>query len=331
MEPAARLAIVIAGNFSGDDDNADPYSLLTYLPDELAGSCDLIEWSCQPSSHYTMKLMVEMSNMLETLVEQDYSGIIVVSGSGVMEEMSYMADLLWQHPQPVIFANLMVQGRAGVKEGLMNLHCSVLAALSPDAQGKGVLVCSSGELFAAAEVVMVDPTSPDNAFQSPVKGSVGKMLNGEIKFFRNVRRPEFLARRPETPAQVEILWASIGGGECIISSLSQNKELEGFVLAGFGAGNIFPTWIPHLRNILRRRIPVAIVSRCFQGHVHVTNSFEGGFMKLEEMGVMPAGKLTPYQARIRMSLGIAAGLTERGLRLYMLNQPVSDDTPVLYK
>lgn len=92
MEPAARLAIVIAGNFSGDDDNADPYSLLTYLPEELAGSCDLIEWSCQPSSHYTMKLMVEMSNMLETLVEQDYSGIIVVSGSGVMEEMSYMAD-----------------------------------------------------------------------------------------------------------------------------------------------------------------------------------------------------------------------------------------------
>ena len=331
MEPAARLAIVIAGNFSGDDDNADPYSLLTYLPEELAGSCDLIEWSCQPSSHYTMKLMVEMSNMLETLVEQDYSGIIVVSGSGVMEEMSYMADLLWQHPQPVIFANLMVQGRAGVKEGLMNLHCSVLAALSPDAQDKGVLVCSSGELFAASEVVMVDPSSPDNAFQSPDKGSVGKMLNGEIKFFRNVRRPEFLARRPEIPAQVEILWASIGGGEYIISSLSQNKDLEGFVLAGFGAGNILPTWIPHLRNILRRRIPVAIVSRCFQGHVHVTNSFEGGFMKLEEMGVMPAGKLTPYQARIRMSLGIAAGLTERGLRLYMLNQSVSDDTPVLYK
>lgn len=82
--------------------------------------------------------------MFETLIEKSYTGIIVVSGSGVMEEMAYMADLLWQHDEPVIFANLLVQGRAGVKEGLANLHCAVLSAMSDDARCKGVLVCSSG-------------------------------------------------------------------------------------------------------------------------------------------------------------------------------------------
>jgi L-asparaginase len=331
LEPAAKLALVIAGNFSGDEENADPCSLLNYLPESLVGSCRLIEWSCQPSSHYSMKMTVEMANMFETLVEDGYAGIIVISGSGVMEEMAYLTDLLWQHDQPVIFANLMVRGRAGVKEGLMNLHCAVQAALSPEAEGKGVLVCSSGELFAASEVVMVDPASLDNTFQSPEKGSIGKMLNDEIKFFRNVRRPEFLARRPEIPAVVEIMWASLGGGERILASLATSRELQGFVLAGFGTGNISPAWIPHVRNILRRRIPVAIVSRCFQGYVSESNYFEGSFKKLTEMGVMSAGKLNPYQARIRMSLGIAAGLTDQGLSLYMLNQSVSEDSPLLYK
>ena len=331
MEPAPKLALVIAGNFSGEEENADPCSLLNYLPEELVLCCKLIKWSCQPSSHYSMQLTVEMANMFETLIEDGYTGIIIISGSGVMEEMAYLADLLWQHPQPVIFANLMVQGRAGVKEGLMNLRCSVLAALSPDAHGKGVLVCSSGELFAASEVVMVDPTSEDNIFQSPEKGSLGKMLNDEIKFFRSVRRPEFLAHRPQNPALVDILWASIGGGERIISMLADSREHQGFILAGFGTGNISPTWIPHLRNILRRRIPVAIVSRCFLGHVQETNHFEGGYYKLIEMGVMSGGRLNPYQARIRMSLGIAAGLTDQGLSLYMLNKPVSEDSPLLYR
>ena len=104
MEPAAKLALVIAGNFSGDEENADPCSLLNYLPEELASLCHFIEWSCQPSSHYSMKITVEMANMFETLVEDGYTGIIVISGSGVMEEMAYIADLLWQHQQPVIFA-----------------------------------------------------------------------------------------------------------------------------------------------------------------------------------------------------------------------------------
>lgn len=331
MESAAKLALVIAGNFSGDDENADPHSLLNYLPEKLASCCYLIEWSCQPSNHYSMKLTIELASMLETLIVEGYTGIIVISGSGVMEEMSYTTDLLWQHPQPVIFANLMVQGRAGVREGLMNLLCSVMAALSPDSKGKGVLVCSSGELFAASEVVMVDPTSSDNAFQSLEKGSLGKILNDEIKFFRNVPRPDPLAHRPETPAAVEIMWASLGGGEHIIASLTANKELQGLVLAGFGTGNVSPTWIPHVRNILRRRIPVAIVSRCFQGHVLETNHFEGCFKRLTEMGVMSGGKLNPYQARIKMSLGISAGLTDQGLSLYMLNQPVCEDSPLLYR
>ncbi len=331
MLQSQKLALVIAGSISADEDSADPSLLLNYLPQELACRCEIKEWSSQPSSHYSMSMTLAMEEMFESLAQEGYGGIIVVSGSGVMEEMAYFTSLLWQHPVPVIFANLMVQGRAGVKEGLMNLHCAVRAALSEETKDMGVLLCSSGELFAPDEVTLADPSSPDNAFQSIEKGSLGKMLNGEIKFFRAPKRQEFLARRPGEVPCVEILWASLGGGDLILSQLVCARELGGLVLAGFGAGNVPPLWIPQIRNIIRRRVPVSIVSRCLEGNVHKTNEFEGSFEKLLEMGVMSGGRLNPFQARIRMTLGIAAGLTDNGLSLYMLGRPVSDDINTLYR
>lgn len=328
----AKLAIVIAGGFSGDEENADPEVLLKYLPEEMAERCDFVEWSTQPSSHYSMVLTIEMANMIEKLVLEDgYAGVIVISGSGTMDEMAYLTDLLWPHEEPVIFANLMIRGRVGNEEGLVNLNCSVRAALSQDARSKGVMLCSSGELFAASEVIMFAPADPDNTFQSPGKDSIGKVLNDKIVFHRTPRRPEFLARKPKRAAGVDAIWSTMGGGERIISAIAKNDEIEGLVLAGSGTGSVPPTWIPFVRNILRRRIPIAIVSRCIQGQVMETNYFEGSFSKLMEMGAISGGRLNPYQARIRMSIGIAAGLTEEGLRLYMLNNFVNDESPTLYK
>jgi len=332
LDAETKLAIVIAGNFTEDEENADASTLLNYLPKEIAVRCELIDWSTQPSSHYSMQLTLEMANMLESLVtEKGYTGVIVISGSGVMEEMAYLTDLLWQHPEPCVFANLMVQGRAGVEEGLINLHCSVQAALSPEARDKGVMICSSGEFFAASEAVMVDPTMPENTFQSPGRGSIGKVLNNDVKFFRSPKRPGFLARKPKDVAAVEAVWSTLGGGERILSALASSQDIQGVVIAASGTGSVSPAWMPHIRNILRRRIPIVVVSRSFEGQVLPSNNFEGSFSKLLELGAMSGGKLNPYQARIRMALSLAAGLTEEGLRLYMLNQPVNEDISTLYK
>lgn len=330
MNPQSKVAIVIAGNFSADE-NADASILLNYLPDELARCCDIKEWSSQPSTYYSMQMTLALEETLEGIAEEGYAGLIVVSGCGVMEEIAYLVNLLWQRSEPVIFANLMVQGRAGVKEGLMNLHCAVLAALSPAAGNRGVLICSSGELFGAEDAVLADPESSDSSFQSPTRGSVGKMLNGELKFLCETRRPEFLAVRPKEIPYVEIMWASLGGGNCMLSSLLNSRELKGLVLAAFGAGNVPPSWVPMIRNLVRSRVEVAVVSRCFQGSVHKTNDFEGSFEKLEEIGVISGGKLNPFKARVRMALGISSGLTHNGLSLYMQNQPVSDNVTELYK
>lgn len=332
MDIDHKFALVIAGNFFGDDESAAPGAALSLLSAELRKKCEVVEWSCQPSTYYSFSLMMEMTAMLKKLAARGFDGVVVISGSAVMEEMAYLTDLLWQEDIPVIYTNLQCfAGSRAMEDMSMTLKCASLAAVSDEAKSRGVMVCSASELFAASDVVMFDPSSTDNALRSPSGESVGKMLNGRVIFTKTWRRPEFLARTPDGPANVEVVFSTMAGGVSILSHLASDKSLDGAVLAGCGLGSVPPAWLPHIRNLLRRRVPVAIVSRCIMGSVSDIGTYEGSHKKLLEMGVISGGRLNPYQACIRMTLGIAAGLTERGLALYMLNCPVSEDIPELYK
>lgn len=323
--------MVIAGDFCGEEGEAEKNPLSAILPEDIASRCDIVEWSTQPSSYYSLSLTLEMVNLCEKLVAGDgYGAITVVAGSAAMEEMAYMFDLLWPKEEPVVFANLIVKDGKCTEVGLDNLRASAVAALSPQSSGKGVTVCSDLKIFAASEVVMFDPIAPKNTFRSPACGPLGTVDGGKVNYVREPVRPQFLARKPERPADVETVWATLGGDERIISSIASARGVEGVVIAGMGMGSVPPSWIPNIMNIIRSRIPVAVVSRCFMGETHESNDFEGCYNKLVEIGVMPGGALNPYRARIRMSLGIAAGLTDKGLSKYLLDLPL-EDTPENYK
>ncbi len=84
MESKTKLALVIAGNFSGDEENADPCSLLNYLPEDIVDCCQLIEWSARPEP-FLHGVTAKWRNV-ETLGLAGYTGIIVILRSGVMEE-----------------------------------------------------------------------------------------------------------------------------------------------------------------------------------------------------------------------------------------------------
>lgn len=331
MFPSPKLALVIAGNFSEDEDNADLGVLCSSLPDELASCYEIKEWSCQPSTHYSMAFTLAMEEMFESQIANGCAGIVVLCGSGVMEEMAYFVNLLWRLPNPVIFANLMAESGENQHMGAVSLQSAMKAALSSETRDKGVLICSGREFFSANDAMLMDPALQEKAFIAPLNGPVASMIDNDIKFFKEPKRPAFLARRPKKIPYVEVMWASLGGGEQLLSSLASNRELGGLVLAGFSTGNVPPSWVPPVRNILRSRVPVVITSRCPRCVVHETNECEGSFVKLTEMGVIPGPGLSPLNARIRLSIGISAGLTEKGLRLYMLDQPLEGDMREFYR
>jgi L-asparaginase len=47
-------------------------------------------------------------------------------------------------------------------------------------------------------------------------------------------------------------------------------------------------------------------------------AYEGSAQKLLEIGVLSGGNLTPLQARLKLAVGIGAGLTGKDLQRYLL-------------
>ncbi|HBG14714.1 MAG TPA: asparaginase, partial [Synergistaceae bacterium] len=75
--------------------------LVEMLPADLKSDLQVIDWSHQPSSHYTIRMTTDLVELLRKLVKDGVSGIVVTCGTDSLEEMAYLTDLLWAYPQPV--------------------------------------------------------------------------------------------------------------------------------------------------------------------------------------------------------------------------------------
>jgi L-asparaginase len=181
------------------------------------------------------------------------------------------------------------------------------------------LVLSDSTLLSASDVVEVS-NYRCAGFKTPSCGIVAEFEGGELLALCARDRNRVLPMNTQPARRVEIIYASLGGGEIILSAL-QNKgvdEIDGLVLAALGDGEVAPSWTPYIKKFLKEEIPVVLTSRCINGKVIPGFNFEGSAYRLIEMGVFDGGGLNPVQARIKMSLGLGAGLKGEELQAYIL-------------
>jgi L-asparaginase len=157
-------------------------------------------------------------------------------------------------------------------------------------------------------------------FETPNCGVIADFIGDELEILCSRDRSRVLPLDTQPVRRVEIIYASLGGGEILLSAL-QNKgadEIDGLVLAAFGDGEVAPSWIPYIKKYLKEEVPIVLTSRCINGKVISGFNFEGSAYRLIEMGVLNGGGLNPVQARIKMSLGLGAGLKDEDLQNYIL-------------
>ena len=293
--------------------------LVEMLPADLKSDLQVIDWSHQPSSHYTIRMTTDLVELLRKLVKDGASGIVVTCGTDSLEEMAYLTDLLWAYPQPVVFTGAMQPPGLQGSDAMANLSQAVKAASSECMWGMGVLACFQDQLFAASEVAK-EVAHRRDAFSAPGRGPVADFVGGEIRIIRKPNRPPAIEGAIMPAKDVEIVWASLGGGDWILSCISKSKSLEGLVLAGFGAGNIPPSWIQYLKPLIKNDTAVVITTRCRRGHTNTLYGYEGSARRLLEMGVMDGGGLRPEQARLRLAVGLGANFSREDLQLYLLGK-----------
>ena len=330
MENRDKIVVLLAGgrivqrHELHDNTELTEQELYALLPDDVKSHVVFQKWSFQPPSNYSLRMCADiMSVAAGDIHDEGARGVVITCHIQAMAELAYFADLIWELNPPVIFTGSIFNAGSQNSETALRLTQSVRAALSGLCTGKGALICIQDSIYAPADVLRISnfnrsgllafPESPLGVFSQP---------SGDYISLRFPRHRKVMKLTSQIARNIPVLSASLGDGDVMLRALLDKRfeELDGLIVSGLGDGDVPSTWVPLLRKLVRSEIPIVLASRYPDGIVQATENYEGSASQLLEMGLISAGMLSPYQARIRLAVGMAAGLKGQELADYMRNK-----------
>ncbi|MGH9105160.1 MAG: asparaginase [Acidimicrobiales bacterium] len=185
------------------------------------------------------------------------TGVVVTHGTSTIELTAFLTDLYLDSDTPVVFTGAMRRADESDADGYANLHDAVAVATSPDARGRGVLVCFGGRVIAARSVWKWHRTAPDPFLAC--MGDDGSVLEGVVTF-RNepVRRPA-LAGGMDPRATIVKAYPGCGPEA---ADAAIGAGMRGIVIEGLpGAGGVPATMYAAIERALAKNVAVVISSR----------------------------------------------------------------------
>lgn len=244
-------------------------------------------------------------------------GAVVTQGTDTIEETAWLIDLIHDGDTPIVVTGAMRNPTMAGADGPANLLAAIQVAAAPAARGCGALVVFADDIHAARRVRKTHSMSVA-AFASSNSGPIGRVSEGTVRIWGHpapwprpvTEHPELVNRLGEP--RVVVLVASLGQDEELLRAVG--PACDGLVVAGFGAGHVPATWAPVLGEFAAR-IPVILSSRTGAGPVASrTYGFVGSESDLLARGLIGAGFLDAYKARILLQVLLSADLKASEIR-----------------
>lgn len=265
-----------------------------------------IEIARLPSRAMTPSLMREVALAVRGEVASGCHGVVVTHGTDTMEETVYALSLMLERDVPVVMTGAMrLPGAAGY-DGDANLRAAIAAAAHADATQLGPLVVFGDEIHLARWVAKVHTTRPA-PFASPDFGPVGSVVEGRPQFTVSSAPSDFLGLPDQIDRHsVELVWIAAGASGDLVAAAAERAH--GIVVAGTGGGHVPPPVATAIERAIGSGVPVVLASRCGAGSILAdTYAGVGSEQHLRSLGVVPAGRLAPLKARLRLQVALALG------------------------
>ena len=266
-----------------------------------------------PSPHIKPKHMLALYQKIKEEADH-YDGFVITHGTDTLEETAYFLDTMEVPHKPIVLTGAMRSSNELGSDGVYNYLSALRVASDDKAADKGVLVVMNDEIHAAKYVTKTHTTNV-STFQTPTHGPLGLIMKHEILYFKTAE-PRVRFDLDRIQGLVPIIPVYAGMTEELLDLLPVD-QLDGLIIQAFGAGNVPKETSQKLNALIQEGLPIALVSRCFNGIAEPVYAYEGGGVCLQKAGVFFVKELNAQKARLKLLIAINAGLRGEELRAYM--------------
>lgn len=269
-----------------------------------------------PSPHILPEHMLELKQRIQLAAASGFFGIVITHGTDTLEETAFFLDTTIGNLLPIVLTGAMRSSNELGSDGLYNFESAIRVASSDDALDKGVLVVMNDEIHSARYVTKTHTTNV-STFRTPTLGPIGLITKNRILFMQELLLSTHLDIS-SVDGLIPIVKAYAGMHGDFFDVLAQTK-VDGLVIEALGAGNLPPQTIGALSKLLTQRVPIVLVSRCFNGIAEPVYSYAGGGKELEDMGVIFCNSINSQKARLKLLIALNHGLDGEDLRNFIQN------------
>ncbi|HHC6134834.1 TPA: asparaginase [Staphylococcus aureus] len=267
-----------------------------------------------PSPHMTIQHVKQLKDIiLEAVTNKYYDGFVISHGTDTLEETAFLLDLILGIEQPVVITGAMRSSNEIGSDGLYNYISAIRVASDEKARHKGVMVVFNDEIHTARNVTKTH-TSNTNTFQSPNHGPLGVLTKDRVQFHHMPYRQQALENVNEK-LNVPLVKAYMGLPGDIFSFYSR-EGIDGMVIEALGQGNIPPSALEGIQQLVSLNIPIVLVSRSFNGIVSPTYAYDGGGYQLAQQGFIFSNGLNGPKARLKLLVALSNNLDKAEIKSY---------------
>ncbi|HDB8055843.1 TPA: asparaginase [Staphylococcus aureus] len=267
-----------------------------------------------PSPHMTIQHVKQLKDIiLEAVTNKYYDGFVITHGTDTLEETAFLLDLILGIEQPVVITGAMRSSNEIGSDGLYNYISAIRVASDEKARHKGVMVVFNDEIHTARNVTKTH-ASNTNTFQSPNHGPLGVLTKDRVQFHHMPYRQQALENVNEK-LNVPLVKAYMGMPGDIFSFYSR-EGIDGMVIEALGQGNMPPSALEGIQQLVSLNIPIVLVSRSFNGIVSPTYAYDGGGYQLAQQGFIFSNGLNGPKARLKLLVALSNNLDKAEIKSY---------------
>jgi L-asparaginase len=259
-----------------------------------------------PSYELDAESVERIGERVRTLADEPaVDAVVLTHGTDTMEETAYYLDVAVRPSVPVVLTGAQQRPDEVSPDGPSNLLTAVRAGRAFAERDAGGTFVAFDEAVHAAQSVTKAHTSSLDAFRSTATGPVATVDRERVA----IHCPPRSETRPLDATSLDASVFTIKSGAAVTGDLADaalERGADGLVIEGTGLGNVTAGIAESVRAASDEGVPVVVTSRCLQGRVTPVYGGDGGGKRLREHGAIFADSLSAQQARLRLTLALAA-------------------------